>query len=109
MQGKVAHYAFVASAGAYKANKVEPVLTESDSRKDSAGHVAVEKYLEEQVCSRFSLRLQSGTSGFPGPCLPSKQSVVCVLTLQEFRPETGKAQRRHCPDDCFHGVQRLEV
>ncbi|CAK0742954.1 hypothetical protein CVIRNUC_001432 [Coccomyxa viridis] len=45
---KVSHYAFVASAGAYKANKVEPALTESDARKDSAGHVAVEKYLAEQ-------------------------------------------------------------
>ena len=49
LQDKVSHYAFVASAGAYKANKVEPALTESDARKDSAGHVAVEKYLEEQV------------------------------------------------------------
>ena len=49
MQDKVSHYAFVGSAGAYKANKVEPALTESDARKDSAGHVAVEKYLEEQV------------------------------------------------------------
>ena len=52
LQGQVSHYAFVASAGAYKPNKVEPVLTENDPRKDSAGHVAVEQYLEEQVCSR---------------------------------------------------------
>ncbi len=51
LQDKVSHYVFVGSAGAYKANKVEPVLTEKDARKDSAGHVAVEKYLEEQVCS----------------------------------------------------------
>jgi hypothetical protein len=52
LQGKVSHYAFVASAGAYKPNKVEPALTESGARKDSAGHVAVEKYLEEQVTPR---------------------------------------------------------
>ena len=52
LQGKDSHYAFVASAGAYKPNKVEPALTESDARKDSAGHVAVEKYLEEQVMPR---------------------------------------------------------
>jgi hypothetical protein len=45
----VAHYVFVASAGAYKANKMEPVLVEGDPRKESAGHVVVEKYLEEQV------------------------------------------------------------
>lgn len=49
MQGKVAHYVFVASAGAYKSNKIEPALFEGDARKDSAGHVAVEKYLEQQV------------------------------------------------------------
>lgn len=53
----MSHYAFVASAGAYKANKVEPALTESDPRKDSAGHVAVEKYLEEQV-GQQALQLQ---------------------------------------------------
>lgn len=45
----MAHYVFVASAGAYKANKIEPALFEGDARKESAGHVAVEKYLEEQV------------------------------------------------------------
>ena len=49
LQDKVSHYAFVASAGAYKANKVEPALTESDPRKDSAGHVAVEKFLKDPV------------------------------------------------------------
>ena len=54
MQGKVSHYVFVGSAGAYKANKVEPVLTEGEPRKESAGHVAVEKYLEEQVCSTLA-------------------------------------------------------
>lgn len=59
LQDKVSHYAFVGSAGAYKANKVEPVLTESDPRKDSAGHVAVEKYLEEQVCRKPSAILHA--------------------------------------------------
>ncbi|BDA41646.1 Chloroplast stem-loop binding protein of 41 kDa a, chloroplastic [Coccomyxa sp. Obi] len=47
-KGSVAHYVFVASAGAYKTNKMEPALVEGDARKESAGHVAVEKYLEEQ-------------------------------------------------------------
>ena len=49
MQGKVAHYVFVASAGAYKGNKMEPALVEGDPRKGSAGHVEVEKYLESEV------------------------------------------------------------
>jgi nucleoside-diphosphate-sugar epimerase len=47
-KGKVKHYAFVASAGAYKADDIEPMLVEGDERKASAGHVEVEKYLEEQ-------------------------------------------------------------
>ena len=45
----MAHYVFVASAGAYKTNKIEPALVEGDARKESAGHVAVENYLVEQV------------------------------------------------------------
>ena len=49
VQGKVAHYVFVASAGAYKGNKMEPALVEGDPRKSSAGHVEVEKYLEAEV------------------------------------------------------------
>lgn len=48
-QGNVAHYVFVASAGAYKTNKIEPALVEGDARKEAAGHVAVENYLVEQV------------------------------------------------------------
>ena len=71
MQDKVSHYAFVASAGAYKPNKVEPVLTEDDARKDSAGHVAVEKYLKEQVCRKpvsflHATALPAGDSSPPG-------------------------------------------
>lgn len=42
------NYVFVGSAGAYAANDVEPMHLEGDKRKSSAGHVAVEKYLEEQ-------------------------------------------------------------
>jgi hypothetical protein len=42
LQGKVKHYVFVASAGAYKDNGVEPMRVEGDARK-SAGHVAVEQ------------------------------------------------------------------
>lgn len=34
------HYAFVASAGAYKADDIEPMLVEGDERKASAGHVS---------------------------------------------------------------------
>ena len=45
--GKVKHYVFVGSAGAYVANSVEPMHVEGDPRKASAGHVAVEKYLVE--------------------------------------------------------------
>lgn len=47
-KGKVKHYVFVGSAGAYVANSVEPMHVEGDARKASAGHVAVETYLEEQ-------------------------------------------------------------
>lgn len=47
-KGKVKHYVFVGSAGAYAANDVEPMHVEGDKRKASAGHVAVEQYLEEQ-------------------------------------------------------------
>ena len=48
VQGKVKHYVFVSSAGAYKANSVEPMHFEGDERKASAGHVEVEQYLEQQ-------------------------------------------------------------
>lgn len=40
---------FVGSAGAYKDKGIEPMHVEGDERKSSAGHVAVEKYLAEQV------------------------------------------------------------
>jgi nucleoside-diphosphate-sugar epimerase len=45
-QDSVKHYVFVGSAGAYEANKIEPLHVEGDKRKSSAGHVDVEKYLE---------------------------------------------------------------
>lgn len=48
MQGKVAHYIFVASAGAYKADSVQPQAVEGDARKSSAGHVEVEAYLKAE-------------------------------------------------------------
>jgi nucleoside-diphosphate-sugar epimerase len=47
-KGKVKHYVFVGSAGAYEANSVEPMHVEGDKRKASAGHVAVEEYLVRQ-------------------------------------------------------------
>lgn len=47
-KGKVKHYVFVSSAGAYNANAIEPMHVEGDERKGSAGHVAVEKYLESE-------------------------------------------------------------
>ncbi len=40
LQGKVQHYMFVSSAGAYEANSVEPMHVEGDSRKKSAGKFA---------------------------------------------------------------------
>jgi len=43
----VKHFVFVASAGAYKADSIEPMHVEGDERKSSAGHVAVEDYLKE--------------------------------------------------------------
>ncbi|KIZ01034.1 hypothetical protein MNEG_6928 [Monoraphidium neglectum] len=46
--GMVKHYVFVSSAGAYKANSIEPIHVEGDERKASAGHVAVENYLKEE-------------------------------------------------------------
>lgn len=39
------HYVYVSSAGAYKANSIEPMHVEGDVRKASAGHVEVEGYL----------------------------------------------------------------
>jgi nucleoside-diphosphate-sugar epimerase len=47
-KGMCRHYVFVASAGAYKANSIEPMHVEGDERKASAGHVQVEKYLESE-------------------------------------------------------------
>ncbi|GAB4816663.1 hypothetical protein N2152v2_003709 [Parachlorella kessleri] len=47
-RGSVRNFVFVGSAGAYSANDVEPMHVEGDKRKSSAGHVAVEHYLEEQ-------------------------------------------------------------
>ncbi|KAF8070909.1 CSP41A [Scenedesmus sp. PABB004] len=47
-KGMCKHYVFVASAGAYKADSTEPMHVEGDERKSSAGHVAVEKYLEAE-------------------------------------------------------------
>jgi hypothetical protein len=43
----VKHFVFVSSAGAYKANSIEPMHVEGDERKGSAGHVAVENYLKQ--------------------------------------------------------------
>jgi nucleoside-diphosphate-sugar epimerase len=45
-KGKVKHYVFVSSAGMYKANPVEPVLFEGDTRSEK-GHFFVEEYLKE--------------------------------------------------------------
>ncbi|GBF92611.1 chloroplast stem-loop binding protein of 41 kDa, chloroplastic [Raphidocelis subcapitata] len=47
-KGMVKHYVFVSSAGAYKADSIEPMHVEGDERKASAGHVAVENYLKEE-------------------------------------------------------------
>jgi nucleoside-diphosphate-sugar epimerase len=45
--GKVKHYVFVSSAGAYLPSPIEPGHWEGDARKASAGHVAVEAALAE--------------------------------------------------------------
>lgn len=43
----MSNYVFVGSAGAYKANSIEPMHVAGDERKASASHVAVENYLAE--------------------------------------------------------------
>ena len=48
LQGKVSHYVFVASAGAYVPDGIHAGLKEGDKRKESAGHVAVEQYLQSE-------------------------------------------------------------
>lgn len=63
-QGKVAHYVFVGSAGAYNADPIEPMHFEGDKRKSSAGHVAVENYLADQA-------------RYPGGTMQS-QAVLCL-------------------------------
>jgi nucleoside-diphosphate-sugar epimerase len=45
IQGKVKHYVFVSSAGAYTPSPIEPGHWPGDARKASAGHVAVEAAL----------------------------------------------------------------
>mmetsp|Transcript_28353 Transcript_28353/g.62316 ORF Transcript_28353/g.62316 Transcript_28353/m.62316 type:complete len:556 (+) Transcript_28353:33-1700(+) len=47
-KNRVKHFVFVSSAGAYKADPIEPMHIEGDSRKSTAGHVEVENYLREQ-------------------------------------------------------------
>lgn len=46
-KGKVKHYVFVSSAGAYTPSPIEPGHWEGDARKATAGHVAVEAALED--------------------------------------------------------------
>ena len=48
VQGKVQHYVFVASAGAYVPDGLHAGHMEGDRRKSSAGHVSVENYLKEE-------------------------------------------------------------
>ncbi len=48
LQGKVSHYVFVASAGAYVPDGIHAGLKEGDKRKESAGHVPVEQYLQSE-------------------------------------------------------------
>lgn len=52
MQGKVQHYMFVSSAGAYNANSVEPMHVEGDPRKSSAGKMPTA--CDALFCIRFS-------------------------------------------------------
>ena len=48
-QGQVKHYVFVASAGAYADDPVQPERKEGETpRKAKAGHVAVEAYLASE-------------------------------------------------------------
>ena len=46
--GKVSQYVFVASAGAYKADSIEPMHVEGDARNLTKAHGQVEVYLKEQ-------------------------------------------------------------
>eukprot|EP01023_Acetabularia_acetabulum_P008724 TRINITY_DN13804_c0_g1_i1.p2 TRINITY_DN13804_c0_g1~~TRINITY_DN13804_c0_g1_i1.p2 ORF type:complete len:352 (-),score=83.63 TRINITY_DN13804_c0_g1_i1:424-1479(-) len=47
-KGKVEHYVFVGSAGAYADDLIEPMKVEGDTRKAKAGHKIVEDYLESE-------------------------------------------------------------
>ena len=47
-KGKVSQYVFVASAGAYKANAMEPMHVEGDARNLTKAHGEVEVYLKDQ-------------------------------------------------------------
>lgn len=47
-KNKISQHIFVSSAGAYKADSIEPGHWEGDARKSSAGHVEVEEYLKQQ-------------------------------------------------------------
>ena len=52
MQGKVQHYMFVSSAGAYNANSVEPMHVEGDPRKSSAGEILTMEACIALCCRR---------------------------------------------------------
>ena len=66
VQGKISHFVFVGSAGAYKTPANEPLLVEGDPRK--GGHLTVEKYLEEQVLHNYQC------------------SWYCILKAAHFEP-----------------------
>lgn len=47
LQGMCRHYVFVASAGAYKADSIEPMHVEGDERKSSAGDARLQQQQQQ--------------------------------------------------------------
>jgi len=90
----VAHYVFVASAGAYNLSPIEPMHVEGDPRKSSAGHVAVEKYLEEQASPLLHCCL--------APVLQAACAVVGAAPAWRTRCEA------HCPSrGCVRAARQV--
>lgn len=133
-KGKVKHYVFVGSAGAYAANSVEPMHVEGDKRKASAGHVAVEGYLEEQDlpytvfqplyiygphtakdCEQWFMDrvLRDRPVPIPGPgvqltTLSNVEDLAALMALVPGNPAAVKQHFNLCSDRCitFDGIAR---
>lgn len=133
-KGKVSHYVFVGSAGAYVADPIEPMHVEGDKRKASAGHVAVESYLAEsglpytvfqplyiygphtaKDCEQWFVDrvIRDRPVPIPGPgiqltTLSHVDDVAAMLALVPGNPSAVGQQYNVCSDRCitFDGIVR---